>query len=86
MTFCKACVHGKMHRLPHPPLKDIKSTEKLQLVQCCKPSHLKGVSILLHSQMITPDIVKTYFLKKKSEALQKFRDLKLLQRKGGQKC
>ena len=32
MKFCEACVHGKMHRLPHLPLKDIKSTEKLQLV------------------------------------------------------
>ena len=32
MNFCEACVHGKMHRVPHTALKDIKSTEKLQLV------------------------------------------------------
>ena len=30
-SFCEACVEGKMHRLPHPPLKDIRSTKRLQL-------------------------------------------------------
>uniref|UniRef100_A0A1X7UQ86 GAG-pre-integrase domain-containing protein n=1 Tax=Amphimedon queenslandica TaxID=400682 RepID=A0A1X7UQ86_AMPQE len=25
-SFCEACIEGKMHRLPHHPLKEIKST------------------------------------------------------------
>ena len=31
-NFCEACIQRKMHCLPHPPLKEIRSTERLQLV------------------------------------------------------
>ena len=31
-SFCEACIEGKMHRTPHRPLKEIKSTRVLQLV------------------------------------------------------
>ena len=29
LSFCEACVQGKMHWLPHPPIKDFKSKESL---------------------------------------------------------
>lgn len=43
-SFCEACINGKMHRLPHPPLKEIKSTDKLQLVytNVCGPMQTKS--------------------------------------------
>ena len=42
--FCKACIQGKMHRTPHKLLKEIKSTEKLQLghMDICGPMQTKS--------------------------------------------
>ena len=85
MTFCEACVHGNMHRLAHPPLKDIKSTEKLQLVHTdvCGPMQTQSFGGNVYFITFTDDYsryCKTYFLKKKSDALQNLRNLKLLQR------
>ena len=82
MTFCEACVHGNMHRLAHPPLKDIKSTEKLQLVHTdvCGPMQTQSFGGNVYFITFTDDYsryCKTYFLKKKSDALQKFKEFKV---------
>ena len=82
MKFCEACVQGKMHRLPHHPLKEIKSKEKLQLVHTdvCGPMQTQSFGGSVYFITFTDDYsryCKTYFLKKKSEALQKFKDFKV---------
>ena len=82
MKFCKACVNGKMHRLPHTPLKDIKSKEKLQLVHTdvCGPMQTQSFGGNSYFITFTDDYshyCKTYFLKKKSEALEKFKEFKV---------
>ena len=75
MKFCEACVHGKIHRLPHTALKDIKSYDwytPMCVVQC-KPSHFAVITF-------TDDYsryCKTYFLRKKSEALENFKESKV---------
>ena len=33
-NFYEVCVKGKIHLLPHPPLKEIKSKQKLELDVC----------------------------------------------------
>ena len=80
-SFCEACVKGKMHRLPHHPLKEIKSTERLQLVytDVCGPMQTLSRGGSRYFITFTDDYsryCKTYFLKKKSEALAKFQEFK----------
>ena len=80
-SFCKACVKGKMHRLPHPPLKEIKSKQKLELVynDVCSPMQTQSHGGSCYFITFTDDYshyCKTYFLKKKSEAFTKFKEFK----------
>ena len=80
MNFCEACVHGKMHRLPHTALKDINSKERLQLVHTdvCGPLQTQSFGgssyfiMTMHSHYC-----RTYFLRKKSEALEKCKEFKV---------
>ena len=79
--FCEACVHGKMHRTHHKPLKEIKLTEKLQLVHTdiCGPMQTKSFGGSRYFITFTDDYsrcCKVYFLKEKSEALEKFKEFK----------
>ena len=64
--FCEACIQGKMHRKPHKPLKEIRSTEKLQLVHTdivvqCKPSHLEEVATSSHLQTTILVVARSTF-------------------------
>ena len=82
IKFCEACVHGKMHRLPHTALKDIKSKERLQLVHTdvCGPMRTQSFGGSSYFITFTDDhscYCKTYFLRKKSEALEKFKEFKV---------
>ena len=82
MKFCEACVHGKMHRLPHSALKDIKSKERLQLVHTdvCGPMQTQSFGGSSYFITFTDDYsryCKIYFLRKKSEALEKFKEFKV---------
>ena len=82
MKFCEACVHGKMHRLPHNALKDIKSKERLQLVHTdvCGPMQTQSFGGSSYFITFTDDYsryCKIYFLRKKSEALEKFKEFKV---------
>ena len=79
--FCEPCVKGKMHRLPHPLLKKIKSKEKLQLVytDICGPMQTQSFGGSRYFITFTDDFscyCKTYFLKQKNEALEKFIEFK----------
>ena len=81
LNFCEACVQGKMQRLPHHPLKDIKSKERLQLVytDVCGPMQTQSFGGSCYFITFTDDYscyCKIYFLRKKSEALEKFKVFK----------
>ena len=70
-----------MHRKPHKPLKEIRSTEKLQLVHTdvCGPMQTKSFGGSHYFITFTDDYsrcCKVYFLKEKSEALEKFKNFK----------
>ena len=79
--FCEACVQGKMHRAPHKPLKEIRSTERLQLVHTdvCGPMQTRSIGRNRYFITFTDDYsrcCKVYFMKEKSEALEKFKEFK----------
>ena len=80
-SFCEACVKGKMHCLPHHPLREVKSTERLQLVytDVCGPMQTLSHGGSRYFITFTGDYSRycqTYFLKRKSEALEKFKEFK----------
>ena len=79
LSFCKACVQEKCHQKPHYSLKSLKSKEKLQSVHA-------GICGLMPTQSLggsryfitfTDDYCRTYFLKSKAEALEKFKEFKV---------
>ena len=79
--FCEACVQGKMHQAPHKPLKEIRSIERLQLVHTdvCGPMQTKSIGRNRYFITFTDDYsrcCKVYFMKEKSEALEKFKKFK----------
>ena len=80
-SFCEACIEGKMHRTPHRPLKEIKSTRVLQLVHSdvCGPMQT-------HSLGGSRYYIRTYFMRHKSEALDKFMEFKAAAEKESGKC
>lgn len=79
--FCEACVEGKMHRMPHEPLKEIRSTKRLDLVHTdiCGPMQTTSFGGSRYFITFTDDYsrcCKVYFLRQKSEALEKFKEFK----------
>ena len=81
LSFCEACVQGKCHRQPHYPLKTIRSKEKLELVHTdvCGPMQTQSFGGSRYFITFIDDYscyCYTYFLKKKSEALEKFKEFK----------
>ena len=86
-SFCEACVQGKMHRSPHKSLikiksKKIKSKKKLQLVHTdvCGPMQNHSFGGSRYFITFIDDYsrcCKVYFLKRKSEALEKFKEFKV---------
>ena len=80
-SFCEACVEGKMHRLPHTPLKGIRSTEKLQLVytDVCGPMQTQSFGGSRYFITFTDDYSRysrSYFMTHKSESFGKFKEFK----------
>ena len=70
-----------MHRASHKPQKEIRSSEKLQLVHTdiCGPMQTKSFAGSRYFITFTDDYYcccKAYFLKTKSEALEKFKEFK----------
>ena len=82
LSFCEACVQGKCCQKPHYSLKSIKSKEKLQLVHTdiCGPMQTQSLGGSRYFITFTDDYSRycsTYFLKSKSEALEKFKEFKV---------
>ena len=73
LRFCEACVQGKCHQKPHYSLKSIKSKEKLQLVH----TDIGGSRYFITFTDDYSRYCRTYFLKSKSEALEKFKEFKV---------
>ena len=74
-------MQGKCHRQPHYPLKTIRSKEKLELVHTdvCGPMQTQSFGGSHYFITFIDDYSRycyTYFLKKKSEALEKFKEFK----------
>ena len=81
LSFCEACVQGKCHRQPHHPLKARRSNEKLKLVHTdvCGPMQTQSFGGSRYFITFTDDYsgyCRTYFLRRKSEALEIFKEFK----------
>ena len=81
LSFCEACVQGKCHRQPHYPLKTIRSKKKLELIHTdvCGPMETQSFGGSRYFITFIDDYSRyryTYFLKKNSEALEKFKEFK----------
>ena len=87
-SFCEACIQGKMHKLPHHPLGDVRSKERLQLVHTdvCGPMQTQSIGGSTCRYLITfiddhSRFCRTYFMKHKSEAIEKFKEFKAVAEK-----
>ena len=79
LDFCEGCVEGKMSRKPFKPAGGIKSTRKLQLVHSdvCGPMSVQSFRGNRYFVTFIDDFsrcVKVYFMKQKSEVLQRFKE------------
>ena len=79
LSFCEGCVEGKMHRNPFNSVGEIRSTEKLQLVHSdvCGPMSTESIGGKKYFVTFTDDYSRccsVYFMKHKSEVLEKFKD------------
>jgi transposase InsO family protein len=79
LSFCEACLAGKMHRKPFPVIEEICSSHKLQLVHSdvCGPIHTEsfgGVKYLVTFMDDYSRCCAVYFMKQKSEVLEKFKE------------
>ena len=80
-----------MHRTPHRPLKEIKSTRVLQLVHSdvCGPMQTHSLGGSRYYITFIDDFsryCRTYFMRHKSEALDKFMEFKAAAEKESGKC
>ena len=78
LPFCEACVQGKQTREPFKGSADVQSTEKLQLVHSdvCGPMSVASMGSAKYFVTFTDDFTRycrVYFLKKKSEVFEKFK-------------
>ena len=79
LSFCEGCIEGKMHRNPFNPVGEIHSTEKLQLIHSdvCGPMSTESIGGKKYFVTFTDDYSRccsVYFMKHKSEVLEKFKD------------
>jgi hypothetical protein len=78
-SFCEGCVEGKMNRKPFKPVGEIRSTRKLQLVHSdvCGPMNTDSIGGRRYFVTFIDDYsrcCKVYFMKRKSEVLEKFKE------------
>ena len=78
MSFCEACVQGKIHRQPFKSVGEIRSKRKLQLVHSdvfgpIQPEAEGGYRYFVTFIDDYSRCCKVYFLKHKSEVLEKFK-------------
>lgn len=79
LDFCEGCVQGKMSRMPFKTEGGIKTTRKLQLVHSdvCGPMSVQSFKGARYFVTFIDDYtrsVKVYFMKHKSEVLEKFKE------------
>ena len=79
LSFCEACLAGKMHRKPFPVIEKIRSSHKLQLVHSdvCGPMQTESFGGAKYFVTFTDDYSRccaVYFMKQKSEVLEKFKE------------
>ena len=90
-SFCEACIEGKMHRLSHHPLKEIKSTQPIQLIHSdvCGPMQTHSWGGRKYFITFSDDFsryCRSYFMRHKSEALEKFIEFKATSEKESWRC
>jgi len=83
LTFCEACVKGKLSRKPFKPVGEIQSTRKLQLVHSdvCGPMHTESIGGRKYFVTFIDDYTRccsVYFLRHKYEVLEKFKEFEAL--------
>ena len=79
LSFCQGCVEGKMCRKPFKAVSEIRSTRKLELVHSdvCGPMSVESFGGKRYFLTLIDDYsraVKVYFLRKKSEVFEKFKE------------
>jgi hypothetical protein len=79
LSFCKACLAGKMHQKPFPTQEEIRSSHKLQLAHSdmCGPMQTESFGRARYFVTITDDYslcCTVYFMKQKLEVLEKFKE------------
>ncbi|CAB4035006.1 Retrovirus-related Pol poly from transposon TNT 1-94 [Paramuricea clavata] len=79
LSFCEACLAGKMHRKPFLAREEIRSSHKLQLVHSdvCGPMQTESFGGARYFVTFTDDYSRccaVYFMKQKLEVLEKFKE------------
>ena len=79
LSFCEACITGKMKRKPFKPVGEIRSKRKLQLVHTdvCGPMSTESLGHNKYFVTFIDDYSRccaVYFLKNKSEVPDKFKE------------
>lgn len=79
VSFCEACVEGKLSRKPHKPVGEIRSKRKLQLVHSdvCGPMQTESIGGSKYFVTFIDDYsrcCKVYFMKQKSKVICKFKE------------
>ena len=90
LSFCEGCIEGKMHRNPFKPVGEICSTEKLQLIHSdvCGPVSTESIGGKKYFVTFTDDYSRccsVYFMKHKSEVLEKFKDFEAATASSGER-
>ena len=72
LSFCEGCVEGKMHRKPFKPVREIRSTRKIQLVHSdvCGPMHTESIGRQKYFVTFIDEYSRccaVYFMRHKSE-------------------
>ena len=88
LNFCQGCVEGKMHRLPFKPVGEVRSTRRLELVHSdvCGPMPTESIGGCKYFVTFIDDYSRccnAYFMKHKSEVLEKFKEFEAATTGGG---
>ena len=88
LNFCQGCVEGKMHRLPFKSVGEIQSSRRLELVHSdvCGPMPTESIGGCKYFVTFTDDFSRrcsVYFMRHKSEVLDKFKELESATTAGG---
>lgn len=88
LSFCEGCVEGKMNRKPFKPVGEIHSRRKLQCIHSdvCGPMSTESIGGQKYFVTFIDDYSRccsVYFMRHKSEVLEKFREFEAATASGG---